>query len=87
MRAPSVASRTEAASRTLKHQIVEVDETATHLERADRRVVFMLDPHLCARPRPEQRPLLLRGWSHRFVDHRRRRVEFRQGHLKDASRA
>src|SRR5262245_1184472 len=48
-------------------QPVGVDETAAHLERAERRVVLVLHPDLRARARREQRPTMLRRRLHRLV--------------------
>ena len=59
---------------------IEVDEAAAHLERAHRRLVLVLHPHARAAPFVEQRPPLLRGRAHRFVDDGRGRIEIAQSH-------
>ena len=61
-------------------QVIEIHEPAAHLEGADRRVVFVLDPDRAAAPRVEQRPPLLRRRRHRLVDDRGRLLQLAQRH-------
>ena len=59
-------------------QAFRVDQAAAQFERADRRVVLMLHPHLCATALRQQRPRILRRAREAFVHHRQRVFEFRQ---------
>ena len=51
---------------------VEIDKAAADLERADRRMVLVLDPQLRADPPRQQRPAILRGRRHHPMDERGR---------------
>ncbi len=61
--------------RLLATQRVHVDEAAADLERTDRRMVLVLDPHLAAGAAAQQRPTDLRRRRQMSVDHRRRVLE------------
>ena len=55
--------------------MVEVDQPASHLERADRRLVLVLHPHGGSAAGIKQRPSLLRRRRHRLVDDARGRIQ------------
>src|SRR5436190_4346919 len=65
-------------------QMLEVHESAANLECSDRRLILVLHPHGCSATRVQERPALLRRWSHGAIHHPRRRLEVRQlfGHLR-----
>ena len=69
----------QAASSRLTRVPIDVHQAATHLERAGRRVVLVLDPHLGTELVGQHRPGVLRGRRHVPVDERGGIVEFGQG--------
>jgi hypothetical protein len=62
--------------RFLPPQAFEMDEPAAHLKGASRCMILVLDPHLAACPRGEQRPGIVRRRRQCRVHLPRRRLQF-----------